>query len=239
MIWRRTVGVVAAFAAMSGNVPGSDPETRRQIRWSELKELIGGKKVALQLSDGARVEGQIRNVMAASFVFKAKKSSDPAEFPKGKIEIARDNVSRIEVRGLQADKVGQNVATVGTFVGTLLGSVVALKGGKVHEGSSNIVIPASVAIATGAAVLVYRGLAPKKVTIIEILPDSVGERQSKPINKHQSSTPPASEKALPLSLLEESSLERFRRQARRAVMRQDPPLDLSSWAVHEHRSGID
>ena len=42
---------------------------------------------------------------------------------------------------------------------------------------------AAVAIPTAAAVLVYKVLAPKKITIIEILPDSPGERGPKPINK--------------------------------------------------------
>ena len=100
MNWRRTVGVVAAFAAMSGNVLGSESEKRLQVRWSGLKKLVGGKQVALQLAEGARVEGRIRNVTDTSLVLKVKKSSEPTDYPKGTIEIARENISRIEVRGL-------------------------------------------------------------------------------------------------------------------------------------------
>ena len=48
---------------------------------------------------------------------------------------------------------------------------------------------AAVAIPTAAAVLVYKVLAPKKITIIEILPDSPGERGPKPINKDSTPNP--------------------------------------------------
>ena len=189
MRYRRILGMVAAFLAMSGSMLGSDPETRRQVRWSELKQLVGGKKVTLQLAEGARLEGRIRKVTAPSLDFKIKKSSDLAAYPKGKMQIPRETVSRIEVRGLKANKGKQVGATVATFVGTLLGSVVVLTGGKVHEGSSNLVMPSSVAIATGAAVLVYRALAPKAITIIEILPDSPGERDREPTNKDLTPSP--------------------------------------------------
>ena len=171
---RQILGLVAVFLAMSGSMLGSEPEKRRQVRWSELKKLIGGKKVTLQLADGARLDGRIRKVAETSLVFKVKKSSEPMAYPKGESQILRENVSRIEVRGLKENKGKRVGATVGTFVGTLLGSVVVLKGGKVHESSSNLVLPTSAAIATAAAVLVYRALGPKGVTHIEILPDSPG-----------------------------------------------------------------
>ena len=94
---RRIVGLVGLFLAMNGSMLGSEPEKRLQARWSELKELIGGKKVALQLSDGARVEGRVKRVTDPSLVFKVKKSSEPADYPKGKIQIRRETISRIEV----------------------------------------------------------------------------------------------------------------------------------------------
>ena len=98
---------------------------------------------------------------------------------------------------------------------------------------------AGVAIATGAAVAVYKVLAPKDITLIEILPDYPAGGEAKPTNKDQSLNTTTSGEPLPPSLFEESSSERFRRQARQAVMRQDLPLDLSSRPVHEPSSGID
>ena len=88
--------------------------------------MIGGKKVALRLGEGARVEGRIRKVTDTSLLFKVKKSSEPADYPKGKIQIPRETVSRIEVRGLKEHKGRRVGATVGTFAGTLFGSMAAI-----------------------------------------------------------------------------------------------------------------
>ena len=231
---RRIVGFLVGLSlAMSGSVLGSEPEIRLQARWSELKQLLGRKKVALQLSDGARVEGRVKRVTDPSLVLKVKKSSEPADYPKGKIEIRRETISRIEVRGLKASmasKARQVGATVGTFAGTLFGSMAAIYGLEIGEDSKklNNRFAVSVAIATTAAIAVNRSLASKEITLIEILPDPPGEQEPKPTNKDQSSNTTVSGEALAASLIEESSAERLRRQSRRAVMRQDLPLDLSS-----------
>ncbi|MCY3759556.1 MAG: hypothetical protein OXG96_17715 [Acidobacteria bacterium] len=239
MKWPRSCSSLVVFLMLSRSLLGSEPEQHLQVRWSELKELIGGKKVALQLSDGARVEGRIRKVTAASLVFKAKKSSEPADYPKGKIEIARETVSGIEVRGLRGNRGQQVGLTIATFAGTLFASMAAVmaagsdSGGTVGEGVVAVAIP------TAAAVLVYRGLAPKGLTIIEILPDPSREGEPKTTNKDQSSTPTASGEASAASLIGESRAEQLRQRARRAVMRQDLPLELSSMPVQAHKSGID
>lgn len=199
---RRIVGMVAAFLAISVSMLGSDPETRLQVRWGDLEKLIGGKKVALQLSDGARVEGRIRKVTTSSLVFRVKKSSDQADYPKGKIELPRATVSRIEVRGLKEDKGKQVGLTVVTFAGTLIGSFAAISaagsdsGGTVGQGVAIVAIPAA------AAVLVYRALAPKKVSIIEVLPESPGARMPKPTNTDST---PSSKQNAPSSGGRESS----------------------------------
>ena len=84
MKWRRILGLVAVSLAMSGSMLGSDPEKRLQVRWSELKQVIGGKKVTLQLAEGARVEGRIKKVTPISLDFKITKSSEWAAYPRGK-----------------------------------------------------------------------------------------------------------------------------------------------------------
>ena len=240
MKWRRILGLVAAFLAMSGSLMGSDPEMRRQVRWSELKRLIGGKKVALQLTDGPRVEGRVKRVTEASIVLWVKRSSD---YPKGKSEIAREAVSRIEALDLNvnlaARRTKQAALTVGAALGAFVGSAVLFIAAGPDEGSGAPAIWGGIAVGAAVAVLMNLPQRSKDVTLIEILPDSPGEREPKPTNKDQSSDTTASGEALAASLIEESSAERLRRQSRRAVMRQDLPLDLSSLSVHAHRSGID
>ena len=188
---RRILGLVAVFLAMSGSMLGSEPEKRLQVRWSELKKVIGGKKVALRLGEGARVEGRIRKVTDTSLLFKVKKSSEPADYPKGKIQIPRETVSRIEVRGLKENKGRRVGATMGTFAGTLFGSMAAIYGLEAGEDSKKLYgsFAASVAIATAAAIVVNLSLASKEITLIEILPDSPDEKAPKPTNKDSTPRP--------------------------------------------------
>ena len=117
MKWRRILGMVAVFLAMNGSSLGSEPEKRLQVRWSELKKLIGGKQVTLQLAEGARVEGRIGKVTDTLLVFEVKKSSEPVDYPKGKLQIPRETVSRIEVRGLKENKGKRIAATAGSIRG--------------------------------------------------------------------------------------------------------------------------
>ena len=230
MSLRRGVSFLVVFLMLNSNLPGSDQETLLQVRWRELKKLIVGKKAALQLAEGARVEGRIGRVKAASLVLRVRKSSNLTDYPKGKIQIPREAVFRIEVRGLKENKGKRVAATVGTFVGTMMGSMVAIAGTEAGEPGEKYYgsYAASIAIATGVAILVNRALRPKDLTLIKILPDSPGGTAPKPTNTDQSSDTTVSGEALSFSLIEDSSPERFRRQARRALMRQGLPLDLQT-----------
>lgn len=233
MTLHRGIGFLAVFLVLSTHLQGSDKERLMQVRLSELKNLIGGKTVTLQIAEGARVEGQIRMVKAASIAFKVKNSSNPKEYPKGEIQIPREAVSRIEVRGLKENKGIRVAATVGTWVGTMMGSMVAIAGTEAGEPGDKYYgsYAASIAISTGVAILVNRALRSKDVTLIKILPDSPGARMPKPTDKEESLDTTPSEEVLAPPQLEDSVSERLRRQARRALMRQDIPLDLRTLPV--------
>lgn len=238
MKWRRILSMVAALLAMNGSMLGSDPENRLQARWSELKKLIGGKKVALQLKDGERVKGRVKRVTEASIVLWAKRSYDN---PKAQSEIARGTVSRIEALdvnvNLVARRAKKTALTVGAALGTFLLGTVLIVGATDMES-----LPTATAVGTGAgsavAVLMNLPRRSKNVTLIEIVPDSPGENRTKPANMVPRAKPTDSGAVLP-SLNEASSRDRLHLQARRAVMRQDLLLDLSSRPVHASRSGIE
>ena len=238
---RRIVGFLVGLSlAMNGTMLGSEPEKLRQVRWSELKKVIRGKKVTLQLTDGARVEGRVKRVTEASIVLWVKRSS---EYPEGQSENAREAISQIEALDLNvnlaARRAKKAALTVGAVVGAIVGSGVLFLVAGPDEGSGAPALWAGIGIGAALAVLMNLPQRSKDVTLIEIIPDSPGEREPKSTNKDQSSTPTASGEALVGSLIEESSAERLRRQSRRAVMRQDLLLDLSSRPVHAPRSGID
>ena len=225
---RRAIGSLVVFLVLSSNLPGSDQEKPLEVRSGELKDLIGAKLVTLQIAEDARVEGRIRSVDAASLVFNVKNSSSPTDYPKGEIRVPIEAVSRIEVRGLKENKGIRVAATVGSFVGTMMGSMVAIAGTEAGEPGDKYYgsYAASIAISTGVAILVNRALRPKDVTLIKIVPDSPGARMPKPTDKEESSDTNASEEAPAPPLFEESSSERLRRHARRAVMREGLRLDL-------------
>lgn len=237
---RRGIGSLVVFLVLSSNLPGSDQEKPLEVRWGKLKNLIGAKLVTLQIAEDARVEGRIRSVDAASLVFNVKNSSRLTDYPKGEIRIPIEAISRLEVRGLKENKGKRVAATVGTFIGTMMGSMVAIAGTEAGEPGDKYYgsYAASIAIATGAAILVNRALRPKDVTFITILPDSPGARMPHPSKKEESSDTTASEEVMAPPLLEESSSERLRRQARRAVMRQGLPLDSLDLRRQLARQGL-
>ena len=240
MKWLRIVGLVGLFLAMNGIMLGSDPEKRLQVGWSELKKVIRGKIVTLHVAEGARVKGRVKRVKESSVVLWVKRSSD---YPKGQIEVAREAVSRIEALDVNANLVARRAKkaalTVGAVAGALVGSGALFLVAGPDQGSIAPAIWAGIGIGSALAVLINLPRGSRDVTLIEIIPDSPGEREPKPANKDQSSNTTASEEALALSLVEDSKAERLHRQARRAVMRQDLLLDLSSLTVHAHRSVID
>ncbi len=256
---QRSLSVLAVFLMTNGTLLGSEPEGVLQVRWGELGKLIGGKKVALQLAKGARVKGRVRRVTEASIVLWVKRSPD---YPKGQSEIAREAVSRIEVRSSKKAKPAREARriglAVGAFAASLAGSTLILFASQRFDGS----VPGGIyalqfGVATGVAVLTYRALGPKditpkRITLIEILPDLPADSQPKPTDREQSSRPNQNTSALvreslpvtsePLILpafqhngigaavpspVERSRSERLRQQARRAVMRQGIPLHLS------------
>ena len=193
-LWR-ILSMVAVSLAMSGCMLGSEPEKRLQARWSELKKLIGGKKVALQLSDGARVEGRVNRVTNDALVVKVKKSSQPAAYPKGNIQIARADVVGIEVRDLFVDeklaakRKKQTARTVATSLGAGLGGGLLTLYLLGYDRGAGAVIGGSFGVGAIVAVLTNLLPRPKDITFIETVPDFPMERVPKSSDQEQSSVP--------------------------------------------------
>ena len=251
---RRSLGVLAVILTTNGTLLGSEPEKRLQVQWSELGKLIGGKKVALELAEGARVEGRVGKVEATSLTINVKKSSNPSAYPKGRTEIPSDAVSRVEVREA-AKRLKQTGLTIVAALGACAGGylILATVGPRPDEGPDAPAMWGSIAIGAFVAALMNQSRRSKNVVLIEVVPDSPGERGPKPTVREQSSRPNQNTSALvreslpvtsePLILptfqhnsigatvpspVEQSRSERLRRQARQAVMRQGVPLHVSS-----------
>lgn len=102
MKWQRSLCILVVFLMLSGSVLGSEPEKRLQVRESDLGTLIQGKTVVLRLVEGARLEGRVQKVTNDALVVRVNKSSQPAAYAKGKTQISRAAVSRIEGRDLKS-----------------------------------------------------------------------------------------------------------------------------------------
>ena len=249
---RRSLGVLAVFVMINGSLLGSEPEGVLQVRWGELGKLIGGKKVALQLADGTSVKGRVGKVEATSLTIKVKKTSNPAAYPKGTMQIPRAAVSGIKVREA-AKRLKQTALTIGAAMGAFAGGSLILIAVGLGQESGTPAIWGGIAIGAAVAVLMNLPRHSKNVVLIEVVPDSPAAGQPKPREGEQSSSPKqdtssSAKESLPLpserlilpafkhngigaaapSLVEQSRSERLRQQARRAVMRQGVPLHLSS-----------
>jgi len=122
---RRNLSILVVFLMLSGSVPSPEPETCLQVRQSDLGPLIRGNRVALRLVEGARLESRIQKVTNDALVVRVKNSSQLAAYPKGKMQISRAAVSRIEARDLNenvaAKRVKQTALTVGATLGPFWG----------------------------------------------------------------------------------------------------------------------
>ena len=184
--------------ASEGHLPGSTDTLKLeeekldvQVRWSELKKLVDGKKVTLQLAEGARVGGRGGENPEGDgrlAYLQGQEEFRSSGLPQGKDpDSERDYLSNRSLKENKGRRVG---ATVGTAAGAYIGSLLALVGKTASESEpSKSQVSASIAIATGAAILVNQALRNKSVTLIEILPDSPSESEPKPSNEDSTPRP--------------------------------------------------
>lgn len=237
---RRIVGFLVGLSlAMSGSMLGSEPVKFLRVRESDLGDLIQSKRVALHLIEGGRIEGRVREVTSDKLFVKVKKSSQPAAYPKGKIQIARADVVGIEVRDLFVDeklaakRKKQTARTVATSLGAGLGGGLLTLYLLGYDKGTGAVIGGSFGVGAIVAVLTNLLPRPKDITFIETVPDFPMERESKPSDNHPGAGPTVSEETPDLSLIEPSVPEQIRLQARRALMRKGLPLNLSRLPIHD------
>ena len=67
----------------------------RQVRWSELGELVQGKIVEVQVGNGALLKGRIQNLDRDSLEMRVKRTPDEQRFLKGPLVLPREAVSGV------------------------------------------------------------------------------------------------------------------------------------------------
>jgi hypothetical protein len=69
-----------------------------ELNWSELAGAVKGKRVAIVLPDGVRVEGKVASVETDALSLEIGKSDDVVRYPKGRAWIPRASISTLEIR---------------------------------------------------------------------------------------------------------------------------------------------
>ena len=139
----------------------------------------------------------------------------------------------------KANKGKRVGATVGTFAGAWIGSMLGLIGTTASESEpSKLQVSASVAIARQLPYSSTKLFVTRASPLSKSYPIRPVKRRRSPQTRKNVQTRQLWEKRHP-SLFEKSSSERLRQQARRALMRQGLPLDLSSLPVHGAQTSID
>ena len=117
---RSAVVVIAAFLfSLVPNVVLAAPAEQLALRWSELHPVLNGRQIAVQLTDGATVEGRYSSLQTDALSIQVSRTSDPAKHPKGATRLARPELTQITVmrhRGWKGRIIGL-IAGGGTGAG--------------------------------------------------------------------------------------------------------------------------
>lgn len=87
-------------------------EEQLELKWSELGQVVTGKKVTMALTDGAIIEGRMLDVGLDALLIDVKETSNPQSYPKGQNSVRRSLASVIRLK-----EVRGNWRAIGTAIG--------------------------------------------------------------------------------------------------------------------------
>jgi len=135
------------------------------VTWKELTPLIHGHQVTLELTDGAKVSGEVMAVREDSILLDVS-AAEKAHAASGG-SIARNTISLIHLRRTRGNW-GRNMGTVlGVMGGIVLGGYAAA-----HTSSAGAAIPTLIGISSGAGLGGYFAgkQLDKRVTHLKVVP---------------------------------------------------------------------
>ena len=141
-----------------------------ELRWNELSGVAVGKDVALRLTDGTQVQGELLVVRPDALSIDVAKTSNKQAYPKGQREIPQASVATLELRRLKTSRwrvVGTTAGVIGgIFAGAGVGVAICQRdcgGGAVWGG-----IGTGVAVSILGNRLGHEG--DMQTTIVKIIP---------------------------------------------------------------------
>jgi hypothetical protein len=171
---RSGVVVVVAFLFSSEIALAAEPIV---LRWSELEPVLKGRRISVQLTAGATVEGRYSSLQEGALTLQVTKTSAPAEHPKGATKLARSELAQITVKRLRGRK-GRIIGLIagGAIAATIVGIVHGISKNEVG-GWSSTSAPIAAAGGGGAAGIGYLAgwladcLGSRPAQVVRILPD--------------------------------------------------------------------
>ncbi len=151
----QSIGIVAMVAGgllLTNPDSGVAKDRRVDLEWTELAQVVTGRKVTMVLLDGESVEGRVKEVGPDQMIVDTKKSSDKSKYAKGRCAIPRSLISVLrlgEVRG--------KWRVLGTAIGA--GTGIAFGAGFYtyanNEGNPDLGAKVSAGVISGGAALGY------------------------------------------------------------------------------------
>ena len=146
-------------------------EEQVSLKWSQLGEVVTGKKATVALTDGAILEGRIKSIGADTLAIEVKKTTHDQAYPKGQNSVPRRLVSVVRVK-----EVSGNWRAIGLAIGAAPAAVVGWLAYQLaeNEGGATSATGGAVAglVAGGAVAGYFLGRsADTKVLVISIVQD--------------------------------------------------------------------
>ena len=150
MRYRSLLAVGVVLGMSQDTVLAREPR-QLELKWSELDSRIAGRKVALALPGGTRIEGKALRVDPDGLRLKVTKTSDRKIQPKGERLVPRQSLSRLRVTEYR--KLGRLIGVLTPFA--VAAAITPPLMSEFFEGPMVIIVP--VLAAAGAISLSIAG----------------------------------------------------------------------------------
>jgi hypothetical protein len=93
-----------------------------RLQWRDLDGMIRGRRIALTLPSGARLQGDVISVQSGELLLDVRKTSNRHTYPKGRTVVPRPEITSLR---LWSKKSGYRWRALGTAIGAGVGAAIA------------------------------------------------------------------------------------------------------------------
>jgi hypothetical protein len=112
-----------------------------RLQWRDLDRLTKGRRIALQLPSGIKLQGDVVSINTDELVLDVCKTSNKQAYPKGRAIVPRPEVTRLNII-----RTRHTWRVVGTAIGAGIGTAVAVPVA-IYGGNEGVIEPGMVVLA--------------------------------------------------------------------------------------------